>query len=81
MDIVIRSVSTVDVKIAQRALEKIGFKTVTEGDAIDAYWVRLSVPENSEFSHGECTVMLRDHFSKDGGGSENVMLKNVTLRW
>ena len=53
----IRSVSTEDVKIAQKALEMVRFKTIEEGDAIDAYWVRLSVPE--KFSHGECTVRLR----------------------
>lgn len=55
-EIEIRSVSTEDVKIAQKALEMIGFKTVEEGDCIDAYWVRLSVPE--KFSRGECMVRL-----------------------
>ena len=53
----IRSVSTEDVKIAQKALETVGFKTIEEGDAVDAYWVRLSVSE--KFSQGECTVRLK----------------------
>lgn len=53
----IRSVSTEDVKIAQKGLETIGFKTIEEGDAIDAYWVRLYVPE--KFSQGECIVRLK----------------------
>lgn len=54
--ITIRSVSTQDVKIAQRALETVGFETMREGDAVDAYWVELSVPK--KFSHGECVVSL-----------------------
>ncbi len=56
MNIEIRSTLTTDVKIAQRALETIGFKTVKEGDAVDAYWVDMTVPE--KFAHGECTVKL-----------------------
>ena len=56
MNIEIRSVSTQDVKIAQRALETIGFKTVKEGDCVEAYWVELTVPK--KFAHGECTVIL-----------------------
>lgn len=56
MDIQIRSISTQDVKIAQRALETIGFKTIKEGDAVDAYWVDMTVPK--KFDHGECTVKL-----------------------
>src|SRR3990167_478081 len=54
MNIEIRSVSTQDVKIAQRALETVGFMTVKEGDCVEAYWVELSVPE--KFAHGECKV-------------------------
>lgn len=56
MNITIRSVSTHHVKIAQKALETIGFQTVKEGDCIEAYWVELSVPE--KFAHGECKVKL-----------------------
>lgn len=56
-EIEIRSVSTSDVKLAQKALETIGFRTIEEGDAVDAYWVRLSVPE--KFSKGKCVVRLK----------------------
>jgi len=41
----IRSIITEDVKIAQKALESIGFKTIKEGDASDAYWIDMSVPD------------------------------------
>jgi hypothetical protein len=70
MNIQIRSVSTKDVKIAQRALETIGFKTVKEGDAVDAYWAEMSVPE--KFAHGKCNVTLLY------GVKEN---EDVTIRW
>ncbi len=45
MNIEIRSVSTQDVKVAQKVLESIGFKTIKEGDCCEAYWVDLEVPE------------------------------------
>ncbi len=51
MEIQIRSVSTQDVKIVQRALETIGFKTMREGDCAEAYWVNMTVPE--KFAHRE----------------------------
>ena len=69
MNIEIRSVSTQDVKIAQRALETIGFKTVKEGDCVEAYWVELKVPK--KFAHGECTVTL--------GIEESA--REVDLKW
>lgn len=69
MNIEIRSISTQDVKIAQRALESIGFKTIKEGDAVDAYWVDMSVPE--KFAHGECKVTLKCGDKED----------DVTIRW
>lgn len=69
MKIEIRSTSTQDVKIAQRALETIGFKTVTEGDSVEAYWVEMTVPK--KFAHGECTVKL--------GIEENA--REVDLKW
>lgn len=72
MEITIRSVSTEDVKIAQIALETIGFKTIKEGDAVDAYWVTMSVPENSKFSHGECNVKLKHGLKKE---------EEMTIRW
>ena len=50
----LRAISTEDVKIAQKALESIGFKTTSEGDAVDAYWVDMCVPE--EYSHIDCVV-------------------------
>lgn len=70
MNITIRSVSTQDVKIAQRALETIGFQTVQEGDCIDAYTVELSVPE--EFAHGECRVKLSAGMLEE---------KEVEIKW
>lgn len=54
MNIEIRSVSTQDVKIAQKALESIGFKTIKEGDCCEAYWVDLEVPE--KYQHIDCVV-------------------------
>jgi len=50
----IRSTSTEDVKIAQKALESIGFKTVKEGDCCEAYWVDMEVPE--EHAHIDVVV-------------------------
>jgi hypothetical protein len=70
MNIQIRSISTKDVKIAQVALESIGFVTTREGDAVDAYWVEMSVPE--KFAHGECKVTLLY------GVKEN---EEVTIKW
>ena len=66
----IRSISTEDVKIAQKGLEMVGFKTVEEGDAIDAYWVRLSVPE--KFSQGECIVRLKTGLLEE---------KDTVIKW
>lgn len=48
-EIEIRSISTEDVKIAQKALETIGFKTIEEGNCAEEYRIKLSVPE--KFSH------------------------------
>lgn len=70
MNIEIRSVSTKDVKIAQRALESIGFKTVKEGDCVEAYWVEMSVPET--FAHGECKVKLSAGMLEE---------KEVEIKW
>lgn len=66
----IRSVSTADVKIAQKALKTVGFQTVEEGDAIDAYWVKLSVPER--FSQGECMVKLKAGLLEE---------KDIEIKW
>lgn len=66
----IRSVSTEDVKIAQKGLETIGFKIVEEGDAIDTYWVKLSVPK--KFSEGECVVRLKAGLSEE---------KDTVIKW
>lgn len=70
MNIEIRSTITHDVKIAQAALETIGFKTLKEGDAIDAYWVEMTVPEI--FAHGKCKVVI---------GVEGINQKEVELKW
>lgn len=56
MYIEIRSILVQDVKIAQIALESVGFQTVKEGDAVDTYYVEMSVPE--KFAHGECKVTV-----------------------
>ena len=56
-EIEIRSISTADVKIAQQALESIGFSIIEEGDCVEAYWVRMYVPP--EFSQGKCVVKLK----------------------
>jgi len=60
----IRAISTRDVKIAQAGLEKIGFKTVSEGDAIDAYWVEMSAPE--EYSGMKFEVDILDGLDSVG---------------
>ena len=52
--IIIKSVSTEDVKIAQKALETIGFKTIKEEDNYEAYWIKLEVPE--QYSHIDVVV-------------------------
>lgn len=49
----IRSIITNDVKIAQKALETIGFKTKDEGDSIDAYWVKLFAPYKYDVDRNE----------------------------
>ncbi len=67
-EIEIRSVSTVDVKIAQKALEKIGFKMFDEGDCIEVYWVRMTVPE--EFSHGKSTIRTNPDMNIRGNESK-----------
>lgn len=43
-----------DVKIAQKALKLIGFKTLNEEDAVDAYWIEFRVPE--KYQHIDCVV-------------------------
>lgn len=60
----IRAISTRDVKIAQAGLEKAGFKTVSEGDAIDAYWVEMSAPK--EYSRMNFEVDLMDGIDSTG---------------
>jgi len=47
--IIIRSVSTTDVKIAQKALESIGFKTIKEFDTAQSYNIELNVPNKYYF--------------------------------
>ena len=47
--ITIRSTSTEDVKIAQKALETIGFITVKEYDTVESYNVEMSVPDKYYF--------------------------------
>lgn len=49
-EIIIRSTSTNDVKIAQKALENIGFKTIKEFDNVEAYNIILSVPSEHYFT-------------------------------
>jgi len=47
--IIIRSTSTTDVKIAQKALESIGFKTIKEFDTVQSYNIELNVPNKYYF--------------------------------
>lgn len=54
----IRAISTRDIKIAQAGLEKVGFKTIAEGDVMDAYWVEMSAPD--EYSEMKFEVDLLD---------------------
>jgi len=64
MNIHIRSISTQDIKVAQKALELIGFETIDEGDSSDAYWIHLKVPE--KYQHITCTVWENSPFQTDG---------------
>lgn len=54
----IRAISTRDVKVVQKALETIGFKTVKEGDAVDAYWVEMEIPVAYEYENMKFKVNL-----------------------
>ncbi len=54
MEIVIRSTFTKDVKIAQKALENIGFITLKEEDYYETYWVKMEVPE--KYAHIDVNI-------------------------
>ena len=64
MNISLRSTSTEDIKITQKALESIGFKIIREGDNCEAYYIELKVPE--KYQHITCVVWENDPFQTDG---------------